>query len=293
MLFATEVWKLRPFIYLLNFLLMVSLPLLLGWLIARRRHISWRFFGIGAATFVLSQVAHIPFNYLVSSNLPEQVAQLPERALLLLSAAFLGLSAGVFEEGARYLAYRFWAKDARSWGKGLMMGAGHGGAESILLGLLGALNVSILFGYRAGYFQTLIPSEQAPQVQAVLNQMSTMPWFEALFGALERVFVLVIQMALSLMVMQVFTRGKLRWLFLAVIWHALIDGLVVVTVSLSGVYAAEAVTALAMLISLAIIYALKSPEPEAPVLEPLPEAGPARLIEIEPTKDKLEDSRYV
>jgi uncharacterized membrane protein YhfC len=280
-------------IFLLNFLLMVSLPLALGWFIARRRHISWRFFGIGAATFVLAQVAHIPFNYLVGENLPAQVEQMPETLPLLLSAAFLGLSAGVFEEGARYLAYRFWAKDARSWGRGLMMGAGHGGAESILLGLLGALNVSILFGYRAGYFQALIPSEQAPQVEAVVSQMLTIPWFEVLFGALERVFVLVIQMALSLMVMQVFTRGKLRWLLLAIGWHALIDGLVVVTVSTSGVYVAEAITALAMVISLAVIFALREPEPEAAVLEPLPEVGPARPMKIEPTKDKLEDSRYV
>jgi uncharacterized membrane protein YhfC len=283
----------RPIIIFLNFFLMLSLPFVLGWFIARRRQVSWRFFGIGAVTFVLSQVAHIPFNYLVSPGISEQVAQLPEMTALLLSAAFLGLSAGIFEEGARYLAYRYWAKDARSWSRGLMLGAGHGGAESILLGLLGAFNASILLGYNAGYFQNLIPSEQAPQVQAVLDQMFSIPWFEAMFGALERSFVLVIQMALSLMVMQVFTRGKVKWLILAIGWHALIDGAVVVTVSLYGIYAAEAVTALAMLISLATIYKLKGPEPETAVLEPLPEAGLARPIAIEPTQDKLEESRYL
>ena len=55
-------------------------------------------------------------------------------------AVFLGLSAGVFEETARYLTYRFWAKDARSWSRGLMLGAGHGGSEAILVGALAAVN---------------------------------------------------------------------------------------------------------------------------------------------------------
>jgi uncharacterized membrane protein YhfC len=269
------------------------MPLLLGWLIARRRNISWRFFGIGAVTFVVAQVAHIPFNYLVSTNLPSQVAQLSDTALLLLSAVFLGLSAGVFEEGARYLSYRFWATGARTWGSGLMMGAGHGGAESVLLGLLGVLNASILFGYQAGYFQTLIPDEQAPQVQEVLYQMATVPWFEVLFGALERLFVLCIQMGLSLMVMQVFTRGRVIWLVLAVAWHALIDATAVVVVSLYGVYAAEASTALAALISLIFIARHRTPEPADNEPEPLPGVGPAGPIKIEPTHEKLEESRYV
>ncbi|UCG23777.1 MAG: YhfC family intramembrane metalloprotease [Chloroflexota bacterium] len=283
----------RPFVYLLNFLLMISMPLLLGWLIARRRHVSWRLFVIGAVTFVLSQVVHIPFNYLVSTNLPSQITQLPDTALLLLSALFLGLSAGIFEEGARYLSFRFWAADARTWGRGLMVGAGHGGAESILLGLLGALNVWILFGYQAGFFQTLIPEEQAPQVQEVLLQMASIPWFEALFGALERLFVLCIQMGLSLMVMQVFIRGRVIWLVLAIVWHALIDAAAVMALSLSGVYAAEAITALAALVSLLFIASQKEPEPVDEEPEPLPRAGPAGPIQIEPTSEKLEESRYV
>ena len=157
----------RVALLVLNFLLMIALPVILGWFIARRRHISWRYFGIGAATFVLAQLAHIPFNYFVINNFLAEAELESQSATLLVSAVFLGLSAGIFEEGARYLSYRFWATDARTWGKGLMMGAGHGGAESILLGVLGALNVTILLGYRAGYFQGLVPAEQAPQVDAV------------------------------------------------------------------------------------------------------------------------------
>jgi uncharacterized membrane protein YhfC len=72
---------------------------------------------------------------------------------LLIIAGFLGLSAGFFEESARYVVYRWWARDARTWSQGLMLGAGHGGIESILLGFLLAINVAALAGVRAGRFR--------------------------------------------------------------------------------------------------------------------------------------------
>ena len=162
-----------------------------------------------------------------------------------------------------------------------------------MLGLLGALNATILFGYQGGFFQTLIPDEQIPQVQEVLSQMGSIPWFEVLFGAVERLFVLCIQMGLSVVVMQVFTRGSVMWLVLAIGWHALIDAASVVALSLYGVYAAEIVAALAALISLLFIASQKEPEPVDDELEPLPSVGPTGPIQIEPTKEILEESRYV
>jgi uncharacterized membrane protein YhfC len=269
------------------------MPLFLGWFIARRRHVSWRFFGIGAATFVLSQMGHIPFNYLVINNWLADPASVPQGAYMVVLAVFLGLSAALFEEGARYLSFRFWAMDARTWGSGVMMGAGHGGAESILLGILGALNATILVGYQAGYFQRLIPAEQAPLVVAAVDQIMTMPWFEMLLGALERAFVICIQLALSLMVMQVFTRSRVRWLAFAFGWHALVDAGVVLAVEYGGVYIAELLTGIAAVISLAIVYWLQAPEPQRTQPKPLDEPGRVPLIHIETTKEKMEDSRYL
>jgi uncharacterized membrane protein YhfC len=211
---------------------------------------------------------------------------------LIVTAVFLGLSAGFFEEGTRYLAYRFWAKDARTWGSGLMMGAGHGGVESILLGIVGALNITILVGYGSGYFQDLIPSEQAPQVEQALELLAVTPWFELMSGALERALALAIQLALSLMVMQVLTRGKLRWLFLAFAWHAVVDASVVVTADVGGLYAAEIVTGFAAIISIGVIFKLREPEPSITQPGPLPELPPVQLKRVEPTKERIEESRY-
>jgi hypothetical protein len=46
-------------ILLLNAALMKTMPLLLGRFIAGRRGAGWGLFGIGAATFVASQIGHL------------------------------------------------------------------------------------------------------------------------------------------------------------------------------------------------------------------------------------------
>jgi uncharacterized membrane protein YhfC len=283
----------QVFLLSLNFLIMIFLPVLLGWYVSRQRRISWRFFGIGAASFILAQVLHIPFNHVVETKLPGNFELNSQTLALILRASFLGLSAGLFEEGARYIAYKFWAKDARTYGTGIMMGAGHGGAESILLGVLGALNVVILLGYRSGYFQGLVPAEQAPLVIETTNSMLAMPWFEALFGAMERAFALCIQVSLSLLVLQVFLSGRLRWLLIAIIWHSLIDAAVVIAVNTSGTYAAEALTGISALMSLLIILGLRKPEPKLLMQTQASELSPLQFTSAQVTKEKLEDSRFV
>ena len=51
---------------LLNWLLMIGLPVGLGVYLTRRFRLGWRLWWIGAATFVLSQVGHIPFNWILT-----------------------------------------------------------------------------------------------------------------------------------------------------------------------------------------------------------------------------------
>ena len=122
----------------LNAFLMIAFGLALGAFVARRWKQPWGLFGIGAVTFVLSQAAHIPFNSFVLSAFFTRMGWTDPTSVgtLIGVAASLGLSAGVFEEGARLLMFRFWARKARRWEEALMIGAGHGGIEAVLLGLL-------------------------------------------------------------------------------------------------------------------------------------------------------------
>ncbi|HFE66232.1 MAG TPA: YhfC family intramembrane metalloprotease [Chloroflexi bacterium] len=277
----------------LNFLLMLALPLVLGWWIQRRWRPGWRLFGIGAATFVVSQIFHIPFNWLVLKKwqlIPADTAVLSN---LILLSLFLGLSAGVFEEGARYLTYRFWAKDARSWAKGVMLGAGHGGIEALLLGAVGMINFVALLALRQGYLSDLIPPAQMDLVQSQIEAMFGIPWYMGLLGAVERLFALTLHLALSLLVMQVFVRGKARWLAAAVLWHALVNATAVFAVTTWGALTAEGLIGIMALISLGIIYWLYQPEPQEPEAEPLPDPALLEPAAAPPTQDALERSKYL
>ncbi len=279
------------FLLLLNFALMLVIPIGVAMFIHRRTGAAWRLFFIGTVTFILSQVFHIPFNWVVqrAGLLP---GNLESWANLLLMAAFLGLSAGLFEETARYLTYRYWAKDARSWSSGLMLGAGHGGIESILLGLLGAVNiVGLLVTLNNEALLSAIPAEQQALINATVANLLATPWYGLLLGAAERVFAIAAHLALSVMVLQVFRRGSLRWLFLAIGYHAVFNMLAVIAVTRVGPYATEGLLAVFSLLSLFIIFKLRSPDPVPVELEPLPSPliDPANL---EPTDDVIDRSRY-
>ena len=272
----------------INFLLMIVLPILMGRWIVVRRPVRWGLFGIGAVTFILSQVGHLPFNWLILQRL-EWVGS----GNLVLFSVFLGLSAGTFESVARYLAFRFWAKDARSWGQGLAVGAGHGGVEAILLGVIGVLNFTILLGLKNGYFQGIlasVPEDQLFLVDEQINALFGVPASMALLGAVERVFALLLHLSASLLVMQVFVRRQLRWLGAAILWHAIFDGGAVYIVSIWGAIPAEIALGLLSFASLGIIFWLRSPEPAAEQLEPLPELNP--LAPLETSTETLDRSKY-
>jgi len=271
---------------------MIAMPLLLGWLINRNRSVGWRLFAIGCLTFIVSQIGHIPFNYLVLPLLNEQTASLSELARLAITALFLGLSAALFEEGARFIGYRYWAKDARTWGKAMMLGAGHGGVEAIILGILVAINTIMLIAWQNDRFTVLIPSEQEPLIAAALDSFFSAPWYATILGAVERFFTIIIHLSLSLMIMLAFVRKRPGWIAAAILWHALVDAIAVISVTMWGAYVAELLIGLMALVSLLFILRLRQPEPivEAPV--PLPDPMPAGLLRMEVTTDKVDDSRY-
>ena len=281
----------------LNAGLMIALGLALGAWLARRRKLPWGLFGIGATTFVASQIGHIPFNALVLSRVIDGLgwAEMASTGSLIGASALLGLSAGVFEEGARYVMYRFWAKKARTWDESLMIGAGHGGIEAILLGLLTAYALLQALALRGVDLATVVPAEQLEIARLQLDAYWAVPWYAALLGAVERAFAICLHLSLSVLVLQCFTRRKWFWLPLAIGWHALVDGVALVAVQHLGPYWTEALVGMMAVISLGILFALR-PRPMPPAAST--DARPAERIpplsrqEERPTQDQLDDSRF-
>jgi uncharacterized membrane protein YhfC len=280
--------------HLINGLLMIALPVGLAVFLTSRWKPGWRLWLIGAGTFILSQVGHIPFNALAGLLLNRTpLVHLPRTGQLLFNAAFLGLSAGLFEELFRYGMFRWWAKDARSWRTGLLTGAGHGGAEAILLGLLTLYAFLQLAALRNADLSALVPAGQLALAQQQVSEYWSMTWYDSLLGALERLLTIPVQVSMAVIVLQSFTRRQGFWVGLAVMYHALIDASAVLSVNVLGVYGAEGIVAGFSILSLVIMFLLRRPEP-TPDSDSAPPVTPPAFVPkpVEETPEKLDDTRY-
>ena len=281
--------------HLANGLLMIALPIGLGVFLTTRWRLGWRLWLVGGATFILSQVGHIPFNLGATQLLNRtSLVTLSPASQRLFNALFLGLSAGLFEELSRYAMFRWWLKDARSWRKGVLTGAGHGGAEAILLGALALLALLQLAALRGTDLSTLLPAEQLELARQQVAAYWSMPWYDALLGALERLFTIPTQIALALIVLQAFTRKQWFWIDLAIAYHALLDASALLALPHLGAYRTEALVGGFAVASLGIILLLRRPEP-VPLPEPAAPTPAAAftLRPVEETPDRLDETRYL
>jgi uncharacterized membrane protein YhfC len=278
--------------YALNGILMIALPIGLAIFLVKKWKMGWQTWWVGVVTFILSQVGHIPFNWGVDALLDRTgIIFWPMAAQQVFSAVFLGLSAGIFEETARYLVLRFWLKKARSWRNGVLFGAGHGGAEATILGILVLTSFVSMLVVRNMNLAEVLPAAQIETAGQQIAAYWSVPWYDSLMGALERLFTLPVQIALAVLVMQVFTRKNILWLVYAILFHALIDGCAVFLAPHLGVYWTEALLGTFSVISLLIIFLLKKPEPESPVIV-VPESKITVLNPVEETQENLDATRY-
>jgi uncharacterized membrane protein YhfC len=221
---------------------MILLPLLLGFWLVRKFKLSWKLFFAGALAFIASQVLHIPFLQALTSLFNNGVLPTPPPAWnTIFNAVLLGLLAGIFEETARYILFKFFLKKARTWQEGILVGAGHGGVEAIILGVIGVLTVVNMVIMR----------------NADLSAMGV-PAYMGLLGLAERVFAICLHISLSAMVLYSVAYKKPIWFWLAMLWHAFVDASAVYLMPLIGGLAVEGAIALMALVSLVIIFGLRS-----------------------------------
>ena len=87
----------------------------------------------------------------------------------------------MFEATARLVVLRFWRKDVQSRKQALMFGAGHGGIEAIILGIIGFISFLQLFFYRQYGPDFLGKVTDSGQIQALQNTLRTYwdySWYE-------------------------------------------------------------------------------------------------------------------
>lgn len=215
-----------------NVFVCMVLPLgVLVALLVRRRGLAFSFV-LGVATFLVSQVfTRIPLlTYLKTT--PGFVAfSLVQPALV---AVLVALSAGVFEEGGRYVAMTL-ARRHRTYADALAFGMGHGGVEAFLVGI----NSLYALVYR-------------PDILAANS-----PGIIALSG-IERLLAMALHIGLSVLVMHAVAHKKPLWLGVALLLHTLVDAAVgLLPLWGLGVAAIEGWLALCTLVTAVLALALR------------------------------------
>jgi uncharacterized membrane protein YhfC len=211
--------------FILAILIEILLPVALGIWFARKFGASWKIFGVGVLTFIASQVVHFPMLYGLNLLMPGIAASLPMAAVAVINAVLLGLAAGICEETARWVGFKLLKARAKSMNAALMAGAGHGGVESIIIGLMVLTNFTIFTIVSSGRGNQFgLPMELQMSMAQQMFAYISMPWWMPLIGAMERVFAISLHLALSFMVWQAYKNRSWGWFIAAVLWHAFIDG---------------------------------------------------------------------
>lgn len=238
-------------------------PLLLVCWLRRRFHPHWRSFLIGVAAFAISQILiRLPLISVLSAVLRDDLRS--SATLRIVWLIGLGVSAGLFEETARYLGFRFCLRPFRSWAEGVMFGLGHGGFEAAYLGGFALVNVMAV----AFTATDSLPPETAAEIRAAQAILATITPWQVFAGGYERVCAVAWHIALTLLVLRTVQGHGWRWFWVAIGVHALFDITAVSVNQRWGIFAAQGVITIIGLGSLAWIvhaYRRSQAQPSAPL----------------------------
>ena len=153
----------------------------------------------GALCFLISQpILRMPFIQLIGLH-STWFALLPYTSLILYYL-IMGFTAGLFEESARFIGLKIFRKNHISWINGIAYGLGHGGTEAAWI-----------------FVAYVLPVIREGQ-----------PGFNILIGAWERIFTIMVQTGLSMIVLYSIKTGRKRYLALAIALHTVIDFLIII-----------------------------------------------------------------
>jgi uncharacterized membrane protein YhfC len=250
---------------------MIVLPILLAFYVTRRFSLSWKLIFAGGLTFIVSQVFHIPVLYgLTAMFTSGLLPALPVAWTSLFNAVLLGLLAGIFEETARWILFKFILKDTKTWEQGVVVGTGYGGTEALILGVLALSTVVSMIAMRNADLSATVPPEQLEAAKQQMAAFWSVPVYMAFLGLIERAFTICIQIALTIMVLYSVAYKKPVWFWIALFWHALVDALVVYLAPMIGAVAVELVIGICAAISLVILFRLQPRFVQEPKIEPIP-----------------------
>lgn len=200
------------------FSLIVCFGIPLGYLIyiivAKKKYVKAYF--IGMLAFFISQIClRIPILKALYKTawFTEMVTFYP----VLYAIIIAGLSAGIFEEGARFLGFKVGLKKERSWEQGIAFGIGHGGIEAMLIvGIAKVNELLMLISLSNGTFDGSKFGVTEEMIRASLQGVNMMI---AVMPGVERIFAMMLHVGLTLVVLYGINKGKKLYLLVAILIH--------------------------------------------------------------------------
>lgn len=258
--------------FIITILIQIGLPVGLALWITRRYSVSWKLIVIGMLTFFGSQVVRLPLLQVMTNLFQNGTLPVPPIEWQLpFNAAVLGLTAGLFEETARWLGFRA-AKEPGKQHKGaLALGIGHGGAESVfLVGLPVLLNfITMLVMTQVGVEGMNLPADQVEAAKASMASFWALSWDYPLLGGVERILAIAMQIGFAMLVWQAVARRSWLWFAAAVLAHALVDfGAVMLAQSGINYWLVEAALGVPALLAVGLIVYFWKREQSAAQIEP-------------------------
>lgn len=247
----------------------VVYPIVLAIIARKKLHVGWRYFWFGVLIFLIFQLAtRVPAVLILQSMVLAPLLR-TSKTFTWIWLVILVLTAGIFEEVGRYVAYRFFMRrEEKTWNKAVMYGIGHGGLESaVLVGGTLLITVIQLIVYSSINLNVL-PSVTHAQIVHQIDTINAQPVWTSLLSAWERLWTVPIQIALSVVVLQVFRRQAIIWLFIAILAHVVVDFTTVAVPqilgsSLTTSLIVEGIVAVFGLIAIWVIWGLRDREGSA------------------------------
>lgn len=226
-------------------LISFAIPVLLCIWLRKKKHADLLPFFIGMAVMLLfALIAESLVHQLVLGVLTIGKTILNN---IWLYALYGGFMAGLFEETGRFVAFKTVLKKYRNHDMdALMYGAGHGGFEAAaVLGstMISYLVMSVMLNLGlASVLTNGVTEEQMPQMLALFDSLKNNAPYTFLLGILERLFAVVIQISVSVIVW-FGAKRKEKWALypLAILLHAVIDGITVICAQFIPLWATECV----------------------------------------------------
>jgi uncharacterized membrane protein YhfC len=245
---------------IISITLCVGFPLVIIVYMYKKHIISWKVVLMGAAAFIISQsILRVNILKILNNSTWFNINVMQD---YMVYSLFLGITAGIFEETARFICFKVFLKNKYQWHTGIAFGAGHGGIEALIFVLPACINNLIYsLAINSGKFESMLTKSGISSNMIVQMKVSLInaKSYVFLMAGLERIFAIIIHIAMTLMVLYAIKYRKNIYFLYAILFHAILNSPLEILMHFEvNIIFVEGYVMIMALISIIIIFKFKN-----------------------------------